>query len=293
MSTSRKLKIFAITASLDARHDGDRGDPVGLRRSVHADGDAVDGSDADVHGQRQSEHARRLAAAAEHAAGEERDAFVSALYRHDAVGDRDDRDHHDEHTPADDVDDSAIGLAAGFVIGQEAQVGRVGSFGVDQGSEGRGEQRRLDDDDRHQACFEAARAGVEEWRPDAGQSDVLVRSAWSRAAGRAELLHRELPDPAVPAADLPGGGDRVRRAVAGAGGDQRDRDRLRAELVGIERGRGRVDAVHPVDVEEIRRGRDRLGIRGSVQPRRRDLRRGALPARGGRVAESSERDLRV
>ena len=46
---------------------------------------------------------------------------------------------------------------------------------------------------------------------------------------RAQLLHREVPHPAVPAPDLPGRRDRVRRALGGARGDQRDRDRLRPQ----------------------------------------------------------------
>src|SRR5205823_14169862 len=40
------------------------------------------------------------------------------------------------------------------------------------------------------------------------------------ACGRARLLHRKLPHPAVPLADLPSGGHRLRRALAGPGGDQ-------------------------------------------------------------------------
>ena len=45
------------------------------------------------------------------------------------------------------------------------------------------------------------------------------------------------------------------------------------------RRRPRLDAVHPLDVEVLRRRRQRRRAQGPLQPRRRDLRRGALPAR--------------
>ena len=47
--------------------------------------------------------------------------------------------------------------------------------------------------------------------------------------GCAELHHSQVPGAAVPAADLPGGRDRVRHPLGGPGGDQRDRDRLRPQ----------------------------------------------------------------
>src|SRR5438270_41751 len=77
-------------------------------------------------------------------------------------------------------------------------------------------------------------------RPDPLESPLLVCPSRGRTARSPELLPRELPDPAVPASDLSGCGDRVRRAVAGARGDQRDRDRLWPEPVGVERRGSRV-----------------------------------------------------
>ena len=110
---------------------------------------------------------------------------------------------------------------------------------------------------------------------------------------RPELLHRHLPDPAVPAADLPGGRDPVRRAVAGAGGDQRDRDRLRPQPVGLDGRRRRLDAVPALDVEAYGVDANGDGDRRSVQPGRRDLHRRPLPARGRRVQEHLAGDLRL
>ena len=58
---------------------------------------------------------------------------------------------------------------------------------------------------------------------------------------RAELLHRQVPDPALPAPDLPGRRHAVRRALGDPGRDQRDRDRLRAQperLLGGRRSAG-------------------------------------------------------
>ncbi len=55
--------------------------------------------------------------------------------------------------------------------------------------------------------------------PSSSESDVFVFVAGRGAVGGPELLYQLVPDPAVLAADLSGGGDRVRRAVAGVGGD--------------------------------------------------------------------------
>ena len=86
---------------------------------------------------------------------------------------------------------------------------------------------------RRRRSPEAAAARDQERRPDAVEPDLLVLAARPGADRRPELLHRQLPDPAVPAPDLPGRRDPVRRAVAGAGRDQRDRDRLRPQPVGL------------------------------------------------------------
>ena len=145
----------------------------------------------------------------------------------------------------------------------------------------------------------AAQDRVEEVEQDHGQGrvgvepDVLVRAPRRRPDRRPELLHRQLPDSAVPAPDLPGSRHPVRRAVAGARGHQRDRDRLRPQPVGLERRRGRLDAVPALDVEDMGPGRKRRRRRRSVQPGRRDLRRRPIPPRGRRLQEHLSGDLRL
>ena len=92
-------------------------------------------------------------------------------------------------------------------------------------------------------------------RPRAERSVLHARRAGRRQDRRAELLHRPLPDPAVPAADLPGRGHAVRHPLGAAGGDQRDRDRLRPQPERVLRGRAGLDAVHARHVEVLRRRR--------------------------------------
>ena len=94
---------------------------------------------------------------------------------------------------------------------------------------------------------------------------------------RPELLHRQVPDPAVPAADLPGRGHAVRRPLGAAGRDQRDRDRLRPQPQRLLRRRAGLDAVHARLLEGLRGRRQQRRADGPVQPGRRDLRRRALP----------------
>ena len=65
--------------------------------------------------------------------------------------------------------------------------------------------------------------------PAAERPDVLARRARRGQDRRPELLHRQVPDPAVPAADLPGRRHAVRHPLGAAGRDQRDRDRLRPQ----------------------------------------------------------------
>jgi outer membrane biosynthesis protein TonB len=100
--------------------------------------------------------------------------------------------------------------------------------------------------------------------------------------GRPQLLHRQVPDPAVPAPDLPGGRHRVRRALGGPGGDQRDRDGLRPQPERLHRRRRRVDAVPAVELEALRRRRQPRRAQGPVQPGRRHLRHRPLPEGRGR-----------
>ena len=105
------------------------------------------------------------------------------------------------------------------------------------------------------------------------------------------LLHRKLPRAAVSAADLSGRRQRLRDSLAGARGDQRGGDRLRSRPQRLECGRGGVDAVPADRVGAVRRRRDGQRLQGPVQPDGRDLRRGSLPARGGRRHEHSRRGL--
>jgi len=87
-------------------------------------------------------------------------------------------------------------------------------------------------------------------------------------------------DPAVPAADLPGGRHRLRRSVAGSRGDQRGRGRLWTDLSVSSAGAEGLDAVPAGVVGDVwrRRQRDRSPTR---TPGRRDLADRALPARAG------------
>ena len=66
-------------------------------------------------------------------------------------------------------------------------------------------------------------------QPRRHEPEPLARAPRPGADRRAELLHRQVPHPAVPAADLPGRRHRVRRALGGPRRDQRDRDRLRPQ----------------------------------------------------------------
>ena len=78
----------------------------------------------------------------------------------------------------------------------------------------------------------------------------------------------------------------------GAGRDQPDRDQLRRAQPGHLLGRrGRLDAVHALDLGELRGGRQRRRPPRSVRPRGRDLRRCLLPAGLGDAAGHRRRDL--
>ena len=76
-----------------------------------------------------------------------------------------------------------------------------------------------------------------------------------RADRRPELLHRQVPDPAVPALDLPGRRHPVRHPLGDPRGDQRDRDRLRPQPEHLLGRRARLDAVHAGHLEDVRRRR--------------------------------------
>ena len=111
--------------------------------------------------------------------------------------------------------------------------------------------------------------------------------------GCAELRDPQVPGAGVPAADLPGGGDPVRRALGGPGRDQRDRDRLRPQPERVLRRRAGLDAVHPLLLARVRGGREQGRQEGPLQPGRRDLRRRPLP-QGRRLREGrAPVDLRL
>ena len=90
---------------------------------------------------------------------------------------------------------------------------------------------------------------------DDRQPDLLAVDARRGADRRPELLHRQVPDPAVPALDLPGRRHPVRRPLGDPRGDQRDRDRLRPQPEHLLGRRARLDAVHARHLEDVRRRR--------------------------------------
>ena len=127
----------------------------------------------------------------------------------------------------------------------------------------------------------------------AEQPDLLARAARGRADRRAELLHRQVPDPAVPAPDLPGRRHPVRHPLGGPRGDQRDRDRLRAQPQRLLRRRARLDAVHARDLVAVRHRRQPRRQARPVQPGRRHLRHRPLPQGRRRRAGHQQGRLRL
>ena len=172
--------------------------------------------------------------------------------------------------------------------GDQQGVGRRLEHRVADGQGRGGRQGGADDHGRHQR-----RRGRRTSTPAAERPVLHARRAGRGQDRRPELLHRPLPDPAVPAADLPGGGHAVRHPLGAAGRDQRDRDRLRPQPARLHRGRPGLDAVHAGDLEVLRRRRQQRRPDGPVQPGRRDLRRRALPEGRGRRQGHPRRDLRL
>ncbi len=84
-----------------------------------------------------------------------------------------------------------------------------------------------------------------------------IRSPDDHPAHSSEFPDRPVRDPALPSADLPGMRERVRHPVAGPGGDQPNRDRLRNEPRSLKRGRPGLDAVHAGDLGRVRSRRKR------------------------------------
>ena len=115
--------------------------------------------------------------------------------------------------------------------------------------------------------------------PDRHQPRADRRRLRRRPDRGPELRHRPVHDPALPAADLPGLRNPVRDPLAGARLDQPDRDRLRHQPQRLHRRRAGLDAVHALDLGDVRRRRQRRRPQGPLQPGRRDLRRGPLPER--------------
>ena len=128
---------------------------------------------------------------------------------------------------------------------------------------------------------------------DARQLRLRVLLPARSRGRRAQLRHREVPRADLPAADLPGRGHPVRHPLGGPGRDQRDRDRLRPQPERLDRRRAGLDAVHAGDVGHLRRRRQPRRQARPVQPRRRDLRRRALPQGRGRRQGHQEGHLRL
>ena len=80
--------------------------------------------------------------------------------------------------------------------------------------------------------------------PHTGGHGLLAGYRRPGADRRAQLLHRQVPHPAVPAPDLPGRRHPVRHPLGDPRRDQRDRDRLRAQPQRLLRRRAGLDAVH-------------------------------------------------
>ena len=116
------------------------------------------------------------------------------------------------------------------------------------------------------------------------RDDLALRPGADR---RPQLRHRLLRDPALPAADLPGLRHRVRDPLGGARLDQQNRDRLRHQPQRLQRRRDGLDAVHPLELGDVRGRRQRRRPQGPLQPGRRDLRRGQLPEGGRRPRRTS------
>ena len=195
-------------------------------------------------------------------------------------------------TTADSANTPTQEPQAGQQAQQDHGQARQGSSSGRGCQEGQGRRGEEGQGRRRQGA--AGRRPASARRPaDARQPHPLRGAPRPRADRRPELLHRQVPDPAVPAADLPGRRHRVRRALGGPGRDQRDRDRLRAQPQRLDRRRAGLDAVHALDVEALRRRRQPRRPQGPVQPGRRDLRRRALPeGRPGRPGRPP-RDLRL
>ncbi len=128
---------------------------------------------------------------------------------------------------------------------------------------------------------------------DRHQPEPHGRGLRPGADRRPQLRHRPVHDPALPAADLPGLRNPVRDSLGGTGVDQPDRDRVRHQPQRLDRRGAGLDAVHAVDLADVRSRRQRRRPQGSLQPCRRDLRRGPLPEGGRRRQRPPHRDLRL
>ena len=139
--------------------------------------------------------------------------------------------------------------------------------------------KQTDRDDQHEVQIEAPKLTTSTGAPAPTNPSFSLATVGPGSDRRAELLHRQVPDPSVPAPDLPGRRHAVRHALGGPRRDQRDRDRLRPQPQRLLRRRPGLDAVHALHLEDVRRRRQPRRRQGPLQPGRRDLRGRALPAR--------------
>ena len=143
----------------------------------------------------------------------------------------------------------------------DKQAERPGADTDDPQAQGRGTRSA-----RRRDAVDAATGPQRRRHADARQPDLLAADPRRRPDRRAELLHRQVPDPAVPAPDLPGRRHPVRHPLGGPGGDQRDRDRLRPQPEHLLRRRRRLDAVHARHLEDVRRRRQPDGKKDPFNP---------------------------
>ena len=176
-----------------------------------------------------------------------------------------------------------------------APTGRANGAGVQHRDRSQGKVERPKEPEAAPCDADTTRRRNVDGSPTLDNPTVLARRRPApRKHRRAELLHRQVPDPAVPAADLPGRRHAVRHPLGGPRRDQRDRDRLRPQPERLLRGRasaGCSSCRRPGRCYGVDANSD--GVEGPVQPGRRDLRRRALPEGRRRRQGPPRRDLRL
>ncbi len=260
-----------------------RRDPGGLGGSLHGHGHARRRPDADVQRQRPAGHAALAAEPADRRASivsETIDVHAATSRRVDdarpprrpaaptTTSSSSARDHDRRARPqprlhasqTDDRRPSTDAAAAELVASRE----KSSSHGQPQTERQAKKATRAPSRAHKQA--DAPKLPTGKGVPSATNPTYSLSLPGPGADRRPQLLHRLLPDPAVPDPDLPGGRDRVPGAVAGAGGDQRDRDRLRPQPLGLLRRRRRLDAVPALDLEAVGRRRQRRRVADPYNP---------------------------